>query len=350
MAWGRDGHLGIAGLLVASFAPMLPGVALAADSAALFVIAKGGRREKLVTAVVRQVVQFGHDSGVAIVSGTPLKKRIKKRPMAAIQRCGSNLGCIAKLGKSARANKVLLTRVTETGSGISVQMLLINVNSASLENRAMYHIDRINDTAQLEVGLYDLFRIAKPAPSADADMSLALAPLVPLAPPESPGDPSNGDSSAPPEGEPEPPLDALELEMPAVDLAALPPAPREDPGVAGSQPLQIGTVGYGGVAVAGIGLIGVVIGSLYGAKAKSLPGRIDRRGSDGDSQLEAERTYANSHDAVGKANTWFGIGGLGLAVGVGLLATDLFVLEHETVTASAEVGSGSVRGTIAVHW
>ena len=83
---------------------------------------------------------------VTVLSGKKLRKKLKKDPKKAIQKCGANMKCLAKLGKKVKASEVLLVKVSESpGGGVSMFFVFIDVKKKTLARKQKIEIASAGD-------------------------------------------------------------------------------------------------------------------------------------------------------------------------------------------------------------
>jgi len=105
---------------------------------AVVVLAEDNADPKLVKALRAQLAPAAKAlAKMRLLTGRPLANAIKANPEKALDKCGSDLSCIAGLGEKAKAQKVVLARVIRGAHGVDVKFLSINVATAAVEKRSL---------------------------------------------------------------------------------------------------------------------------------------------------------------------------------------------------------------------
>ncbi len=100
---------------------------------------------------------------LVVVSGKPLKKKLRKDPGKLIDACGSSLKCISKLGKKARAVQVLLARAQPDEGGVKIMFLLIDVKLKNVAGKNTLSFNGVGDVKPVLGGsFFQIFGITDP--------------------------------------------------------------------------------------------------------------------------------------------------------------------------------------------
>ncbi len=337
---------------------------------ALFLVAKGKPDPKIYAAFADELAKAPASlPALHLLSGKPLKKRIKANPEVAIARCGSDVECVAKLGAKARAAEVAYGRVVPSDTGVKIQFLIVNVASASIDRKVALDLTSVDSVTEVRGQYAELFgKGATAAPPAvagagegsegggDEELSLDLIEDTSLAKQdeaasaasaapglESPPGETAPEVAAAPLAESEPvdddPLAATPAALP--DVAAVsPPASSEGGATAGSgAPVMF----YAGVGLAGVGVATLGAAAFFGNKSKSLRNEL---GSD-TTQLEGKELESDANRAATRANLLLGISGVALAAGAGLIVFDLMSAKSE---GTGEVVVGATPAGAFLKW
>ena len=310
---------------------------------ALFMLPNGDPKPALVASLAKNINAYAAErQGLTFLAGSPLRKKLGRKPMKAVLSCGADLKCLAKIARKAGAVKLLYLRVMaddEKRGGVVAQVLLVGGASKSIEHRSMFRADSVGSIAdKMNTELQAMFPIPKDSPELELEgvgvESLELVSLEGISADEG----RAGDARRAPLAD----IDAL---VP-IESGSAPGVKRDlsDPG-------SLGSVGYTGIAVAGVGLVVGGIGVALGVKSRSIADSIVY-GPDGDSQLEGLRKRKRSHDKSQQANLLFAGAAVALVTGGSLLAIDLFRGRRSgTRVLIAPAGrGGGVRGELSVIW
>ncbi|MBI5507174.1 MAG: hypothetical protein HY903_00345 [Deltaproteobacteria bacterium] len=338
---------------------------------ALFVVEKDKPNTKLFVAVANQLSAAPDViPSLRLLTAGKLKKALGKDPEAAIGKCGTDVKCIAKLGKLVDAEAVVFGRVSPHGKGVSVQLLTIAVDTQALERKIKIDVLTTAD-AKTAIGakLHEIFSTAAlpagdavasdeipldaviPSPFGDSPPGADPLALVPLAAaqPNVPA-PTSSDSDevpldvladvAPAVAEPvlvpSPPPSAVDLPpTPAPTLAATPaPAPRSR---------MLRNLGVA-VTVAGAAALGV--GGYFGLQYRSAKGSIVL-GRGGTPQPTAIGKQGDANTAAARANLLFIAGGATATLGLVLLGVDLVAGGSHSTSTSVTLGVTPSAATLS---
>ncbi len=177
------------------------------------------------------LVKKAKAAGLPITAGKALRKRVRDPAGAAI-RCGDSVGCLAKLGRKARAAKMVVGFASTTGSSVEFRILVIDVKKGRTTRTVTFELVKKKQVDLMLSGYFsDIFGVedttmddalALPAlPGLEDPMALTLEPPPPpgevepatepptelaLAPPPDP--PAGGEDVGPAggdgDGEPDP--------------------------------------------------------------------------------------------------------------------------------------------------
>ncbi len=317
---------------------------------ALVFTAKGKPNSKLYAAVYNELTRAAKKAKkVKLLQGAALKKAMKKKPEPLFAKCGADIACTAKLGRTAGAERVIAVRVSPAGADVQVQMVIIDVAGQALLAKVEAEVTSVAKAGQLvaahETELFgsapaaaeelplDLILDTPPPAVADAtDPEPASGPAADELPLElalaEPPASDAGAASAPPELGPEPgPPPAEELTAVALPAVVAPPPSTERS--------RLWT--YVGVGVAGLGAAALGAGGYFGLQATSIRDSV-QRGADGDTQQQGKRKQDDANASAGRANLMFGIGGGLLAAGGALVALDLWVFGPSAPTPRLSLG------------
>ena len=345
---------------------------------AVLVITKNNPDPKLTKALKAQLAKpIDSIPDAKLLTGKPLAKAINGNPDAAMAKCRSDLQCIAKLGKKAKAKKVILARIAPGDTGISVGCLVINVDTTEVEHKSSFTIANAKDAKTVLAsnfaellpdmgGNKNAVAAAAPAPAADEPaLDLGTIP-VGTEPAAAPAAPADASASATP-----PPADAggsgAAQAAPGTDASATPPPPADGatpataatggPGgdlapspVASVAPAQQADTAatlpggpapasrlwrYAGGSLAGVGIVALGVGGFFGMQSSSNFNAI-KTGPTGTNQVDAKAKLDSANSAASTANLLFGVGGAATAVGAGLFLMDMLVF-HKSSAAPAVV-------------
>ncbi len=339
------------------------------STVALFLQAKNKPSSRLYAALLGELTRTASKSKpVKVLYGKSLRRAIKGKPDRAIAKCGSNVGCIAKLGQKARAELVIYGRVSPDGGGVKAQLLVVDVASSSISERTVLSLSSVSQVkAEVANHLDSLFpAVASAEDEIPLDMILGDEPVEAdeaVADASATEAPGGGDlpldfaleassETTGLEGEPE--LTPLALEPPTaspeeepVEIAAVTPvlATTADTGERDSGGSRVLT--YTGIGVAGLGVAALGVGAYFGMQSASTVDSIEY-GAGGTTQREAQTLEKDANDQAGMANLMFGVGGGLVAAGAALVVIDLFILDGGGPETSVRVGSESAAA--AVTW
>jgi len=348
--------------------------------------------------------------GVRLLVGKDLKAALKTDPDAAATKCGGRTDCIADLGKKAGAQKVLLARVAPGKKGISVQWLVVKTDNREVENYTTFEgatAKGLKSTMDVQLagaapaagtgtgtaaagpdGLPSLEGIppvpgaaAALPPLAAADGKPASAPPAgtgtpaspppapaPAAPPGPVADASGGATGTSAPGAPTnppawaagagtPPAAPGQEEQPLALVTS--PAYAPSPGGTSTGPGSLAATyspsesapsshlwRYMGTGIAGVGVVGLALGAFFGMQAQSDRNSIVFTGAKPTTQLDAKSKVDSANKAVNNANLFFVGGGAAAFAGVALLAADLFIFDHGTLSPSVTATPNAVHASL----
>jgi hypothetical protein len=112
----------------------LAGSALAAkrDTVALVITTKGDADASVIKAFVETFSESaGQVTSVQLLAGKALNQKVRTDAAVAAAACGADLKCLAKLGKKAKAARLIMARVipAQSGTGVTVQALAVGTAS-----------------------------------------------------------------------------------------------------------------------------------------------------------------------------------------------------------------------------
>jgi hypothetical protein len=357
---------------------------------AVFVVAKDKPNAKILKALRAQLVPkpVALPAG-RLVTGKALQKSLKTNPDKAISKCGPKMDCIAKLGKKAKADKILYARVVPAEKGIAVQCLIIDVPTAAKERGLAFEItdkaqakgivnlqlaDMFPDAAQIAVAeapvepqktTDDLLAMgnepaatnaANPTPTAapsestgaatptsEAGPGLDLSAISPAA--ESTPTPAEGSTPSTASAtatEPTPaPASATTTEpapAPGSGLVAAVAAMDQNPTPPSPPPSGSRLWRYVGTGVLGAGALAAGAGGLFGMQSSSAKNAI-KTGANGTPQVQAAKKLNDANALASRANLFFGIGGVAAAAGAAIFAVDLFSSNDSGAATHVVVGT-----------
>ncbi len=331
----------------------------AGNQIAIVVLPQGGANAKLTTAIADHLVKA---AGERALAGKALKKALKRKPEVTAAKCAANPGCLAKLGRQARASEVLLARVMPAGDGVKVEVLVLNVESQAIERKVAFEVESLGSVAarvaEKEAELWGA--PAAPSAAGEDELSLAMIEATPLAQAAT-AEPATAAPTPEPALAPPPapvgaaaPADA----MADLELTALPTKPTPSPAAtegsiqvdALSVPSRSHTLTYAGLGLAGAGAIGLGLGVVYGMKSRSLPDTIERGGS-GTTMEDGIAIYDDAERAARRANLFFAVGSAASMVGAVLVGVDLLVLDDAAGSgAHVEVGATPNGAWVRYAW
>jgi hypothetical protein len=304
---------------------------------ALFLVGKDKPKEKLVNAIAAELAEAPKAiAGLRLITSTKLKKALGRPPETAVTKCGTEVKCIAKLGKEAKAEQVVYARVSPEGAGVSLQILVVSVSSQIIEKKMSIEIAAAGDVQNAIVSrLGDIFPVAAAPTLATDDSGSDEIPLDAVLPTEP------NPASTPPVAE----LASLDLvpvpkttndgshtarnpttpTTPANDSttnsAAVAPkdaAPPPPPAKSGRSKILT----YAGIGVAGLGAAVAGAGGYFGMQSKSIGSSI-KQGPAGTPQIRAAKKQTDANAAANRANLMFEAGGAAVALGAVLIAIDI---------------------------
>lgn len=279
------------------------------NSAALVVITKGEPDPTWVGTFITGIKQLASFvPQYRLLHGKALRKRIKRDPSRAFVSCGSNMGCISKLGRKARAREVILARVVGSATKAQFQFLVIDVASRSLKRRTSFEV---LDPQEIENILLEQFT------------AITGHPLPTEA-----------------RFEPVEPLTLKNTETIAAQSAANGRSPTDRSWLVAS---YIG----GGVAVVGIALTaaGIAVGAGLESSGDSI-----RYGAGGTPQPEVAELQKSADRKADLATGMLSAGIVTSVAGLTTMILGIFVLNRTDVSVSADIGPLGVVGRVSIPW
>jgi len=315
-----------------------PAHASAEHVIAVFVASKGNVPSNWIDAVRAQLVE--HPAALPsgrVLAGATLSAALDTEAEQAGSACGPSVTCLAGLGKKAGAESVLYTRLVETKTGITVQCLIINVLTADIADKTAFDVKTIESVPTLvDANLVQIFpEAAKPRPEA----TVSQEPKPAAAPGPEPTIVFDFDNPAPvPEGEGPRKITRAELfqefavddphangeNLPAaVDTGVMVPARDADKNE--GEPIFgpaafLRAWRYTSLGLFGAGLVGIGVGAILGATARSENNSIQASWT----QLRARQMLDKANTNVSRANDFYGVGGVLAALGGAGLGLEYF--------------------------
>lgn len=210
---------------------------------------------------------LAHEQDIELLAGSSLRDRIGWPPAEALEGCGPDIECLAALGRTAQANRVVVVRFSPAteGSGMLTQFLSIQVAG----DGAVTKVEReVAGRADVMPWLREVFESLF---GTSDEPELALEPL----------------------------LELEAIEAPASQAAG---------------PAWLNPWFFAGVGAAGAGVILAVVGAVFGAsgdaKASTITGDLNLAAA-----LEREAQVNQAYDI---ANGLFVAAGIVGAAGIGL--------------------------------
>jgi hypothetical protein len=334
--------------------------------AALFVIAKEAEAAELV-GVVRGVLRDAAVGApqVEVLAGQALKKRLHQEPDAAIEGCGADLGCIAKLARKAKASEAIYVRVSQNNGTWEAQIVVVEAKRGKIVRRATVSLPKREEVrAKLLASFEDVFGVkgagSLEAPGNTGDVSVDGAVIgqgpgpFQVAPGRhmvlaggtshdvviEPGRklelrggasaaydppvlaPAESDAAAEAASAEEPALvgvDGSEVDLEALPLVAMPEvtattAPGESESSSESSPV----LRWGGVGAAVAGVLALGAGTYFGMQRRAMEAEAD-----GANQVEAVELNERSAAPARNANLLWVAGGVLAAAGGVMLFVDI---------------------------
>lgn len=128
-------------------------------------ISRDQPNRKIMAAVSGLLIQgAGLMENVKLVYGGTLRRKLRRNPAALVQKCGTDLSCLAALGRKARANEVMLVRAApEGGSGVKLSFLIIDVKSKDVARKLALVFNTPDDVKPLlGEAFYQIYGITHP--------------------------------------------------------------------------------------------------------------------------------------------------------------------------------------------
>lgn len=101
---------------------------------------------------------------LTVITGPKLKKKLRKDPAKLVGLCGSNLKCIAKLGKKAKAEESMIAMVSPADEGgVKISFLVVDTKTKGIARKeALVFASKDDVKAVLGGAFYSLFGITDP--------------------------------------------------------------------------------------------------------------------------------------------------------------------------------------------
>jgi len=89
--------------------------------------------DDLIVSAVEELLASGRlVRGAKMIAGSKLRRRVRAKPEHAVIKCGGDFGCLAKLGRRAKATRVIVGYAAPAGAGVQVELHIIDVPSEEL--------------------------------------------------------------------------------------------------------------------------------------------------------------------------------------------------------------------------
>jgi len=113
---------------------LIPGVASAKRSAVVLLPfeIQAGTDDTIVSAVEELFASGKLIRGTKVIAGSKLRRRIRAKPEHAVVKCGGDFECLAKLGRRAKASRVVVGYAAPAGVGVQVEFHIVDVSSEEL--------------------------------------------------------------------------------------------------------------------------------------------------------------------------------------------------------------------------
>jgi hypothetical protein len=268
------------------------------------------------------------DSGLRILRGNELRKRLKKNPRRAVNRCQRRrvaVTCFARLAQKLGADELLVGRAKATDAGATVLLLAVGRNR-SVVPRGRFDISS-SDAAEAvftDELLRSFFGVT-PVPEKPAS-----EPVASVATEQDRGSPADKEqdsdtpagkegSSTPPSDEPvaQPRSDAAVVAALSPNIVAPMPIVNQDAASSGGATWLT----YAGTGLAVIAAAAIGYGAYRGFQSEDVRSSIKRDGTL--AQKQAVAKAARSNDLAREANLWMGAGAGGIAVGLTVVGLDI---------------------------
>lgn len=338
------------------------------EKTAPFVIGKKGTSPELLSAVrdatFRAAVSVLRDS---VIPEAVVRERLGDRPEKKIEKCGANLGCIAKLGAKAGGAKVLYTRVVpaKKRKPIQVQLLVIGVTSRLIEQRTMVEFKNVAEVrSKLVDQIYAMLSVNGPGyieiTGATTEVTIdgqvvgngsgtytvtpgrhdVLVAGVSASVLVLPGGFERLNITAPA---------STPASAPAIVYVETPTAPATIIVNSNSEKRTRGTTWMlpTGGAIAGAGGVAIGMGIFFGLQSNNTRAKI-RQGAT--SQISANNLNNEANGQANTATALFVAGGIAMGIGAGMIIADLILSGNEEegspVTPIAALTEGGAFGGI----
>jgi hypothetical protein len=274
---------------------------------------------------------------------------------------GATLSSIARMGRSAGADEVMIGRMQpslDAPAGATLQLMTIGCLEGTITRKAAFHIasvDEVDSAIRAHwsaiYGIAGVGRVRVPGSAAElrvdghaigqgvGPFEVAAGPHVLAVADRSvrvlvlPGRTLQVDDLAPA---------PVPLEPPAAVVA-----PGPAPGTPGNSGLT-----YSGAALGALGLAALGTGAYFGSSSRSLNKRVDAVRRDGDSsQIRVAALNRDAARAARNANVFLIGGAAATAVGAALVALDLWVLDSAaTARVVAQSDGDNLSAGLVLRW
>ncbi len=341
-----------------------------------------------------QIIKEALDSsGLHVLMNEKLKKSVKSSPLKLVKKCGLSASCLTALARKAGAKTIVAFKVSGSKKTPEITIISVSAQKGKTLHQIKFKVSKSETIrSALAPHFKTIFGVKCPKVNSDlaalGDLSLELPPEIPevktetkpdtttttanaekeatqpktdtttapktdtavATPAKTPADKSKKKTETTAEAQ-EPADDLMNLEMlpiieampaDATALAAAPSTPARPPR---SQSLSK-ALRYGGLALAGIGVIAVSGGAYYGMLAMDLEAEIEddeklRLATDPNAWTgqEALDKQKDQHSAADRANLLLMSGGTLALIGGTLFAVDILLGPVEAKT-EVSVGAG----------
>ncbi len=338
---------------------------------ALVLIAKDKPNQKLFGAIADELSNAPKSLGnLRLITSTKLKKSLGKTPESATLACSNDAKCLAKLGKKAQVEGMVVAKVLAKGPNVSLVVMVIDVANAKTTDLLSFPIASLADVhTVVNDNLRRIFPIstepAAPTGTPDID-ELPLDLIMPS--PAAPAPPSVATTTKPApttNDDDELPLELIATATPQAATATTPNAtPSSDLDLAlaplTTSPTNLPASGplspspelqassttswltYAGIGCATAGALVAGAGGYFGWQGRSTAATLNSQTP----QLVAAQKVNDANDHYDRAELLGEAGGALLLVGAALLALDWAVTDSHTPTPAVSVGSSATTATL----
>ncbi len=277
---------------------LLPQVEAERPKVAVFPVVSRDKLDKGTTARAQAAIEEAlRQLNVRPIDAGTLSKGLKKKASSALERCGSDLKCIAGLGTKVRADDVLLTQGAVSDRGLELTFLVISVKAKDMRGSAKALLPPGEGAGALIDSLRELYPYVPVAKPEASDSVASVPPPLPMIRPL---------TSAPIPAE-QATSELEEIQATSAPAAtALAPRPQfvDAPTEKESSTSWLTVVG-----VTGAGLAAAVAGTglYFGSQVETTRGKLVRDGSM--TQLDAVATNDQADQYAQRANFMFMVSG-----------------------------------------